>query len=578
MARMIPSVISPEVKSIAEQKIFEWFRDDPGTEGWVVLHSLGIANHRTVLFGEIDFFVIAPKLGVFALEVKGGCVKRENGIWYFTNKYNQTFSKKRGPFEQANEGIFSLFDSIKKKCGVDHFLSKLLFGTGVMFPDIIFQVEDMDGEQWQVFDKNDGKNVSGFIKRLAKNTRKKWEDMYGEIIPEKLPDAKAVKELTNLLRRDFDKVISISTQISYAEEALISLTEEQLKCLDQIEDNPRCLIQGPAGTGKTLLAIEEVKKSCANGEKVVFFCYNTMLGSWLKKYFENVPRELKPAFVGTFHSFLYKAVNGGTENIYYPNIDDMQQFYCEELPIIAYRDLESSGIYFDKIVVDEAQDLLVDDYLDVMDLILKGGISRGKWSFFGDFTMQAIYSNSGDPEAMKFLLEKRTSFINYKLRINCRNTKPIVEEIKCLTRFDGFAYLKIKADGPPVNYYTYRSEVEEKEKLETLLKNLLLEKIEPSKITILSPVKKESSVVSTIDKIKIKEYSPDLKDSISFSTIQAYKGLENSVIILTDIKSFENEKLIYVGLSRARTALYIFETEEADKERKEMLMRWINAN
>ena len=42
MARMIPSVISPEIKSNAERKVFEWFRDDPETEGWVVLHSLGL--------------------------------------------------------------------------------------------------------------------------------------------------------------------------------------------------------------------------------------------------------------------------------------------------------------------------------------------------------------------------------------------------------------------------------------------------------------------------------------------------------------------------------------------------------
>ena len=77
---MIPSVISPEIKSNAERKIFEWFRDDPDTEGWVVLHSLGIANHRTVLYGELDFFVIAPKLGVFALEVKGGRVSCNEGI------------------------------------------------------------------------------------------------------------------------------------------------------------------------------------------------------------------------------------------------------------------------------------------------------------------------------------------------------------------------------------------------------------------------------------------------------------------------------------------------------------------
>lgn len=575
MARMIPSVISPEVKSNAERRIFEWLRDDPETEGWVVLHSLGIANHRTVLYGEIDFFVIAPRLGVFALEVKGGRVKRENGVWYFTNKYNKTSSKKRGPFEQANDGVFSLFDSIKKKCGANNALSKLLFGAGVMFPDIVFQADDMEGEQWQVFDQNDGKNVSGFIKRLAKNSRRKWEEMYGPMCEDKVPDAKAVRELANVLRGDFDKVVSISTLIMYAEESLISLTKEQLKCLDQIEDNSRCLIQGSAGTGKTLLAIEEVKKSVTNGEKVAFFCYNTLLGNWLKSYFDAMNEELRPAFVGTFHSFMYQTANSGDLTIHYPQDGNMQKFYREEMPLIALEAIEKKDIIFDKIVVDEAQDLLNSDYLDVMDLILKGGITRGKWSMFGDFAMQAIYSGNGNPDEMKELLEDRTSFIKYKLKINCRNTKPIGEEIKCITGFDNSNYLWTKVDGPPVNYFTYKDEEEQKEKLETLLQKLLTDKIDAAMITILSPVKRENSVVSLLNSNKIREYKPELKNDISFSTIQAYKGLENTIIILTDIDTFEHDKVMYVGLSRARTALYVFETEKADKERKKLLMRWI---
>ena len=45
---MIPSVISPEVKSSAERKIFEWFQNAPGTDKWIVLHSLGITTHNKV--------------------------------------------------------------------------------------------------------------------------------------------------------------------------------------------------------------------------------------------------------------------------------------------------------------------------------------------------------------------------------------------------------------------------------------------------------------------------------------------------------------------------------------------------
>ena len=88
MAIMIPSVMSPEIKSNAERKIFEWFQSAPGTDKWIVLHSLGITTHNKVIYGETDFLVLAPQLGIFALEVKGGRVKRENGICNFCQIYS----------------------------------------------------------------------------------------------------------------------------------------------------------------------------------------------------------------------------------------------------------------------------------------------------------------------------------------------------------------------------------------------------------------------------------------------------------------------------------------------------------
>lgn len=59
----------------------------------------------------------------------------------------------------------------------------------------------------------------------------------------------------------------------------------------------------------------------------------------------------------------------------------------------------------------------------------------------------------------------------------------------------------------------------------------------------------------------------------TFATIQSYKGLENSVIILTDIESFSAEKLMYVGLSRANSGLYILESEAAKQEYDNLFIR-----
>ena len=572
MAKMIPSVVSPEIKSKAEKKIFEWFENDPETEGWVVIHSLGISNHRTVLYGELDFFVLAPKYGIFALEVKGGRVSRSDGVWAFTDKYNHTNTKVRGPFDQANEGMFSLIDAIKAKFGSQSRLSRLLFGTGVMFPDIEFTDVGTDGEQWQVFDSRNGNGVGKYIKKLAKNFRKKWEDHYHVFYEDKLPTPADIKELTKWLRADFDKAITIGKRIDYAEEELIKLTNEQLRCIDQLEDNPRCLIKGAAGTGKTLLAIEEVKKSVALGEKVALFCFNNQLGLWLKRYFSHLPEELQPAYVGTIHAWLKQVVDN-TEIESVPNEGNLAKYYQEELPNIAYEALSLMPVKYDRIVIDEAQDVIGSPAFYVLDEALKRGLERGRWVFFGDFSRQAIYNTTKSGDELEEELEDITSFIRFKLRINCRNTKYICDEIKNITGFDCGKDIWSKISGISVDHMTYSCDEKEIELFEHTVQKLLSDGIKPAEITVLSPLKKENSIVSQIKGVKIRNYSPDIVDSITFSTIHAFKGLENKVIIMVDIDSFEHEQLMYVGLSRARIGLFIIESEKARKEYLRILLK-----
>lgn len=489
MAIMIPSVISPEVKSNAERKIFEWFQNAPGTDKWIVLHSLGIATHNKVIYGETDFLVLAPKLGIFALEVKGGRVRRENGIWYFTNRYGKTNSKVRGPFDQARDGIFSIVDAMKKRIDTEHrHIENVLFGYGVMFPDIEFTSTGIEEEPWQVFDSRDGANVKQFIKRLSDGTKAKWESHYGPVNDSKLPDSSDVRYMASLLRGDFDCTVPMSAQLRNASDALIALTKEQYRCLDQLDDNPRCLIQGPAGTGKTLLAIEEVKKSVARGEKVALFCFNANLADWLSSYFENMPEAVRPKYIGTFHKYMTQvAREAGLLPIYPQDSDKIQQYYQSDLPEAAAIALLDGGELYDKIVVDEAQDLIRDSYLEVMSTCLEKGLSRGRWTMFGDFSMQAIYADGMSGAGMIEKLEDQTAFIRFKLTINCRNTKPICKEIETVTGFKAPHNLWTKVDGPPVQYITWSTMENQCKKLQTLLKQLADAHISPEQITICPP-------------------------------------------------------------------------------------------
>ena len=58
-----------------------------------------------------------------------------------------------------------------------------------------------------------------------------------------------------------------------------------------------------------------------------------------------------------------------------------------------------------------------------------------------------------------------------------------------------------------------------------------------------------------------------------FSTIYSFKGLESKIVILVDTGSYDDVKLIYTALSRARSKLYVFENKRAYEQRKEKLMR-----
>ena len=578
MARMIPSVMSPEVKSTAEKRIFNWFKNDPSTEDWIVLHSLGIANHNTVIHGETDFFVLVPYRGLFALEVKGGRVKRENGRWSFKDKYDNVTTKEGGPFDQAWDGVFSIIEDIRKKLDNSHkYLGDVFFGIGVMFPDVEYDTVGCDEEQWQVFDSNDGDRVGDYILRLFSGAANRWKKVYNNEVPtERLPTEKDVEYIASLLRGDFDKALAVSAQIRYSEEELIRLTNEQYKCLDQIEDNKRCLISGGAGTGKTLIAIEEAKRASSMGMKVALVCFNKNLGDWFERYFDDAPASVRPFYVGTFHKYMIRTAKKAGIKLHFPeNEYEENGFYETDIPYYACRALRETREKFDKIIIDEAQDLLTKEYLEVMDLLLHGGIARGKWTMLGDFSSQAIYSDNKSGEQLIELLENQTAFIRFKLTINCRNTKAICEEITTVTGFKAPSEIWSRVEGMPVEYHVYSDADEQKAKFTHLIDTLLENHISTKKVTILSPMKRDNSVVSLIDKYEIKDYKTYSNNRLTFCTIQAFKGLENTVIILTDIDSLNDKKLMYVALSRARSGLYILESEAARQQYLKIQMRRI---
>src|SRR5262252_1368416 len=111
MARMLPPTVREGTSSPAEREMFVHIRDELSND-WIALHSVGLTIHKRKPWAEIDFVLIGPP-GVFCLEVKGGRVTREEGVWYTTPQHGPDRGKRQrlneSPFEQVGSASAELF-------------------------------------------------------------------------------------------------------------------------------------------------------------------------------------------------------------------------------------------------------------------------------------------------------------------------------------------------------------------------------------------------------------------------------------------------------------------------------------
>ena len=556
MARMIPPVIAEDTKSYAEQKLFYLLRDMPDTDDWVVLHSVGIARHPTQSQGEADFIVIFPDGGTFTLEVKGGGISFENGTWYSVDRYGAQHLIKN-PVAEASNAMHALKSFIEK-----HNTNNLewsLFGFGAVFPDSTihgrFLIPDLD--DLQIADMDDLADFKGYILKLAGfwRSRKNARTF--------LPDKRQVQEITALLRPEYDFKPAISSQIRSVEKQIITLTDNQRMVFEGLLENNRCLIRGSAGTGKTVLALEAARLFASQGKKVGVFCYNRNLAGWMR---ENISDEAQ-IVCSSLLDYMEQEVAGimPTE-IAAMRQDDAQRYYSDALPALyAERLLSNEQAPFDVLIIDEAQDVFEPAYLDAIDLMLAGGLANGQWYFFMDADKQNLYFAHMDYEAVaKALNEYHCFYTNYALLNNCRNSQAIIEKIDVIfgTRTK---FRKMDSRGTEVLVRGYRKRQDQAEIVEYMIRSLLREQIAPDDIVILSASRFDNSVASELS-FPIATAREQRKGKILFSTVHSFKGLESPVIILVDVDNLEYEQkmnLLYVGMSRARSVLYMAVSEKA---------------
>ncbi|MCB0553449.1 MAG: NERD domain-containing protein [Phaeodactylibacter sp.] len=573
MSRMVPGTI-PSDASAGEKMVFSMLKNDPGCQNFTVLHSLFIARHLKALSGEIDFLVLAPDKGVFVLEVKHGRVSRKEGVWEFTNRFGTTTTSHRGPFRQVHDAMHSLRKILIEQsfgnAALNRTIENVLFGYGVMFTGLDqFYDYGTEAEPWMIYTRQGlGVAVSEYIEALSrgfheKMSKKPWYD-----VNQAKPSKEDCENILALIRGDFSYQYTPVNKLFDLENAIETYTREQFHIIDITDYNERCLISGQAGTGKTLIATELFRRAAERGERVGFFCFNKLLGQKIESDAKKVAAGISASSWSAGN--LHKYMAGVTGNTIPEEADN--RFFQETLPwefIFGFEEKQSEK--FDLLVIDEAQDLITENYLEVFDIILKNGIAGGRWVFFGDFSNQAIYLN--DPEQAIRLLSSRANFTRLPpLTINCRNTRTIAREISALTGIDLPGFPDLAPQGDSVDSFFPGSASLMAKKAEEIVLELDAGGIPHDRLVILSPRRLENSCVI---------HSPVLSGliragKVRFQTIQAFKGLEASYVILTDLNELDTrqaERLLYTGLSRAKIKLYLVLPRSLSAAREALYMK-----
>jgi len=573
MARMYPPRVFSGIKSPGEAEVFDRLKTDPDSAEWIILHSLDIPHHNRQLAGEIDFVIIVPRKGVLCLEVKAcSRVRRIGGLWYFgTNPIPDP----RGPFKQASDAMHSLRKRVSKR---NPGLARVLFWSAVLFPYVDFSIESSEWHEWQAIGLRQfrSRSMGRIVADVLDNARNfvshhpsgRWfRPDSGE------PDPAQCEIIASILRPDFEFFESPASRAQRRDDELKHYTAEQFDALDAMEANPRVVFEGPAGTGKTLLAIEAARRACAEGRRVLLLCFNRLLGAWLQEQVSSLRPSVKAS---TLHSFMLSVAG------IHPPEQPRHEFWTDLLPKEAAQKMLSSemnGYQVDELIIDEAQDILHHRAnLDFLDLCLKGGLLSGIWKLFGDFERQAIYGRprGGIEDA---LISRLGNPPRYSLRINCRNTPRIAELVRLFADLEpGYTKIRRPDNGIEPDIYLYKNRDYQQRLLVQVLQALRSEGFANSDIVVLSARAAASCPTLELEHAEEGKFC-ELGSGVSgrgigYGTIHSFKGLESPVVVLIDIKkviSARARALLYVGITRALEKLVILVSENAREEMLEIL-------
>jgi hypothetical protein len=550
--------------SEAEILVYEAFRDRLD-DTWDVFYSIWLRDTAGPLHAEADFVAVGAD-AILAFEVKGGIVERAaGGTWRFIPKSGARVDEKaRGPVDQVRDAWYALRRHVERYCD-DSMLLNRTWGYGVVTPECVLRFEGPDpGVPSALWLDQSGfpDGLPAFVKQVVSYWR---QDLVRRGVPEL-----SIKPFTASERSALERAIQpvircvagVGRDVRAAEKESIRLTQEQCRALDYARLDDRLVVQGGAGTGKTLIAIVKAARESQGGKRVLFVCFNRLLADHLAR-----DERLRHVDVSTYHQLIYRMLGRAGIEHSVPEGWDAFNRVAADFVLEAVDRLGETFEPWDYLVVDEAQDLMDESFFGALGLLVKGGLSKGRWLACLD-TEQAIFSSQFDPKYFaKLSLDANARQV--VLPDNCRNTRQIAAYSHGVGHVEELSRGVIEGRVPRFEYFS--SDGDLRRRFRKAVNRLVAEfrdaKLDVSRIAVLIAHR------DALERLVLDELTETLAEGellrpahqpgegrIRVSTIQAFKGLESDAVIVLGIDDLSldwQRKLFYVASTRARAVLEV---------------------
>lgn len=570
MARMMPGHID-ETSPPGERDVYNML--SAGPEEWTVMHSLDLAPWNRSLRTEIDFVVIVPDTGILCIEVKSHMEIGFDGINW------SPADIKRSPFKQVSNGRYVFYNKLRDLAPrFQHFPVVCL----CVFPNAFFVLQpNMSVAEWELMDSRAFRHFPGsvaFCNDLKRRMLKSIDADGNLFLPDTPLSVHAIDELVKCCIPVQKRRSDCRESIRHREQELDALLTIQQKPVFRLaEHNERIIVSGGAGTGKSLVALEMARRYAASGERVALLCFNSLFGNWLKRKTEDIEPQLPNLVVGTIWRTL-----AGMTGISIPENPD-GDYWENILPRLLEDKLTDPDMKatasFDRLIVDEAQDLLSRPILmSCLFTFLTGGVRDGQYALFGDFRNQVLASRSILDQTMSRIISKARP-ARWYLSENCRNYSIVAHTSIALSGIENNVYSGFLRSGGNIGNFDiafYSSDSDQAAILTSLLREFRNSGYKPEDITLLSFFSDERSLVGR-GLVKGWPLAPlwqNASNRIHYGSVHAFKGMENKIIILSDVILSENgfqRDLFYTGMTRATESIRILCQDTS----KKILIGWM---